>query len=216
MKNHYETLGIPKDASKDAVEKAFRKRARQTHPDRGGDVTEFNAVHKAALVLRDDARRKRYDETGDDSEPNKDNIAATVLSMAFQRAVQTGLQSGRTAASFDVLADVRKQLNGAVAEMEAAAKQLGKVKEFINESLQRLKGDKDGLLPAVMRTQLAGAEREETEIKIKAAEFKAALKLLEAFSYDCDKPAFGSCKSIDELIRDLQLKSALFQAGAGR
>jgi len=212
---HYETLGVPKNAAKETIKKAHRKRARETHPDRGGDRGDFDAVQKAALVLMDDDRRKRYDETGDDTEPKKDNVVATVLSMAFQRAVQSALKSGRTAATFDILADVRKQLGGALAEMEAAAKQFAGIKAFINESLKRLKGDKDGLLPAVMRSQLAGAEHEEAEIRSKAAEFKDALKALEAFSYECDRSSlFGRDKTLDELIRGIELNSVLFRAGA--
>ena len=180
------------------------------------DKDEWNAVYKAALVLLDDDRRKRYDETGDDSEPKKDNGFVTVLAMAFQRAVQSALQSGRNASTFDVVADVKKQLNGAAAELDAVLAQLVKVKDFINDSLKRLKGDKDGLLPAVMRSQLAGAEKEFADIKTKTDEFKAALKALDGFSYDCVKTEFGAGISIDELIRSLQTSSILFRAGASQ
>ncbi|MCA9614183.1 MAG: DnaJ domain-containing protein [Myxococcales bacterium] len=42
-----EVLGVGKDASLDEVKAAFRKRAFETHPDRGGDPEEFREVHEA-------------------------------------------------------------------------------------------------------------------------------------------------------------------------
>lgn len=84
--NPYETLDVPKTASKDAIRKAYRRRARQTHPDVGGDEKQFALVKLAHDVLTDDARRERFDRTGDVEETTPDNQASEMvflLSKAF-------------------------------------------------------------------------------------------------------------------------------------
>jgi len=65
-KDYYKVLGVPKDASADDVKKAYRKLARQLHPDRNRDdaaaETRFKEVSEAYSVLSDPGKRKEYDE----------------------------------------------------------------------------------------------------------------------------------------------------------
>jgi curved DNA-binding protein len=69
--NLYETLGVKRDASTDAIRKAYRKLARKHHPDvnPGDKVAEdkFKAISSAYEVLSDTKRRADYDEFGDDA-----------------------------------------------------------------------------------------------------------------------------------------------------
>src|SRR6185312_13440252 len=67
-RDYYEVLGVKKDASEDDIKKAYRKLARQYHPDRNpGDKqaeTHFKEVQEAYDVLSDKAKRERYDRFG--------------------------------------------------------------------------------------------------------------------------------------------------------
>lgn len=63
-RDYYEVLGVGKSASADEIKKAFRRLAVQYHPDRGGDEEKFKEVNEAYEVLKDDAKRKRYDQFG--------------------------------------------------------------------------------------------------------------------------------------------------------
>src|SRR3954463_13775717 len=68
MKNPYETLGVAKNASAEEVKKAYRKLARQYHPDKnpGDAVAEerFKEVQNAYDLLSDDEKRGQYDRFG--------------------------------------------------------------------------------------------------------------------------------------------------------
>jgi molecular chaperone DnaJ len=65
-KDYYKALGVAKDASQSDIKKAYRKLARQLHPDKNpGDATaesRFKEVSEAYDVLSDSTRRKEYDE----------------------------------------------------------------------------------------------------------------------------------------------------------
>lgn len=65
-KDYYAVLGVPKSASAEDIKKAYRKLARQYHPDTNqGDPskeTKFKEVSEAYDILSDSKRRKEYDE----------------------------------------------------------------------------------------------------------------------------------------------------------
>ncbi|MBW3657172.1 MAG: J domain-containing protein [Actinobacteria bacterium] len=69
MPDLYDILGVSRDASPDEVKRAYRKKARESHPDAGGDEDTFKQVTHAYQVLSDPQKRARYDRFGDDGTP---------------------------------------------------------------------------------------------------------------------------------------------------
>lgn len=67
QRDYYEILGVPRGASADEIRKAYRKLARQYHPDvnKGPEASrKFTEVQEAYDVLNDEQKRKLYDQFG--------------------------------------------------------------------------------------------------------------------------------------------------------
>ncbi len=67
-RDYYQDLGVARDASQADIKRAYRKLARQHHPDvKPGDKTSerrFKEINEANEVLSDPEKRKRYDQLG--------------------------------------------------------------------------------------------------------------------------------------------------------
>jgi curved DNA-binding protein len=68
FKDYYKVLNVPREASSEDIKKAFRKLARQYHPDvakdKKGAEEKFKEINEAYEVLGDPDSRKKYDELG--------------------------------------------------------------------------------------------------------------------------------------------------------
>ena len=68
-RDFYQILGVPRTASQDEIQRAYRKLARSYHPDVNKDPAaeeRFKEVSEAYDVLSDPESRKRYDAFGHD------------------------------------------------------------------------------------------------------------------------------------------------------
>ncbi|MGH3742685.1 MAG: molecular chaperone DnaJ [Micromonosporaceae bacterium] len=104
-RDFYKVLGIAKDASADEVKKAYRKLARQLHPDHNpGDAESerrFKDVSEAYSVLSDPRKRKEYDE-----------MRSLFGAGAFRRGAGAGAGAGPGGMPFD-LGDLFRDRAGA-------------------------------------------------------------------------------------------------------
>jgi curved DNA-binding protein len=70
FKDYYQILGVSRSASDEELKRAFRKLARQYHPDvaknKAAAEEKFKEINEAHEVLSDPEKRKRYDEFGAD------------------------------------------------------------------------------------------------------------------------------------------------------
>ena len=66
-KDYYEVLGVPRDADQDTIRRAYRRLARQYHPDLNSDADaedRFKDLGEAYEALSDPEKRERYDRLG--------------------------------------------------------------------------------------------------------------------------------------------------------
>lgn len=61
MTNHYQTLGVDRNANPDEIKRAYRRLASQHHPDKGGDKHKFQEIEQAYRTLSDPEKKAMYD-----------------------------------------------------------------------------------------------------------------------------------------------------------
>jgi len=131
----YKVLGISSHASEAEIKKAYRRKAKEHHPDKGGDETEFKKIQQAYEVLSDPERRKHYDETGDTkaiSESQEDGqIKAEVINL-FMATVDNAWSST------DIKNAMLKQVKDAICKINDSirnnANQANKFKKRLGKS----------------------------------------------------------------------------------
>ena len=62
--DYYELLGVSRTASEKELKSAFKKKAMQYHPDKGGDPDKFKQLNEAYQTLSDKEKRQMYDQYG--------------------------------------------------------------------------------------------------------------------------------------------------------
>jgi curved DNA-binding protein len=93
FKDYYESLGVPRDASAEDIRRAYRKLARQYHPDvnkEPGAEDRFKEISEAYEVLRDDEKRARYDRLGQNWRAGEDVSGAPGFDETFTQGDGSG------------------------------------------------------------------------------------------------------------------------------
>ena len=83
--NLYQLLGINRGASRDEVRKAYRRKAKVSHPDSGGSPETFSALATAHEVLSDARRREKYDTTGEIEAARPNNFDVSAIEIIAQK-----------------------------------------------------------------------------------------------------------------------------------
>ncbi|KQV65378.1 J domain-containing protein [Rhizobium sp. Root1220] len=185
MTNPYEILGVRRDATDDQVKAAYRRRAKTTHPDSGGDPEAFSRVQKAYELLLDPVRRKVFDDTGYDVEL-ADPVDLQAL-IVIEKLVNQLTLDEREPGTFDPLARMRTDLSEEMRKARFSKRELERHSSRIEHHLERLeKRPTTDILGSMLRARIKAIATAigETEAKIKASE--RACEMLYDYSYEVD------------------------------
>jgi molecular chaperone DnaJ len=73
--DYYNILGVDKNADQSTIKKAYRKLAKEKHPDSGGNEEEFKQIAEAYEVLSDEQKKSNYDKYGN-SKPSQGGFSS--------------------------------------------------------------------------------------------------------------------------------------------
>lgn len=186
----YDVLGVPRDADPETIKKAHRRKAREHHPDKGGNRDAFEKVQGAWLVLSSPDKRERYDRTGESDDGPIDNKLATIaghLMRAFDTAI---VEAGAMLEQRDLVALMRRIMQG---ERRMAQQQRAGLKndlERMRKLLPRIRFTGAGFDPIgnELRARLAAAERSMLLADREIADFVEAIAYLDHYGFDFDRP----------------------------
>lgn len=194
----YATLGIKSSnrpgVKPETIKKAYRKRSMATHPDRGGDRSEFEAVKLAYSVLSDPERRKRYDETGeyDEGAPKQMDAASMILVQCLAQILAeiVNAQSGMFTADptgMDIKAKMRSRLSDTIIKCRAdRAKIEGTLKKLAKITGRFSTDEPENLLESVVVAEVNKWQGSLEKCIEAAANFQVALDMLDKFKYKVD------------------------------
>lgn len=153
--DHYNALGVPKDADAATIKRAYRRQSRKHHPDRqGGDHKAMVALNRAFETLSDPEKRARYDKTGEDAPrvPTLDERAREILMRLFDECVE------RLPDTVDVVMVMRDSLAQARINGEKERRKTASKIEVLEKKRARIKY-KGGVGETFSRTSSTSALR---------------------------------------------------------
>jgi len=182
----YDDLAVDKKATPDQIKKAFRKKAKQTHPDNGGNSNEFRTIAKAYNILSDDEKRKRYDNGENPDNINQSNtheqqVMSTVLGI-FNDIVDQNIDLNHD--PFDI---IRQTLHANEEKAKADKNKNQKNIKRYNNILRRIKKkDQSELFIQLLDDKIKGCKAIIIQIDEHINVFEDALKLIKECEYEID------------------------------
>jgi curved DNA-binding protein CbpA len=199
--NPYEELGLRTDASVDEVKAAYRKRAKEVHPDANpGDAEAPEKLHRATTamsVLLDPARRSKYDRTGtiDEEQPDNSRAGALQLIEAFIEKKVADYINGNFAPTLDprrgdMVQEFRDQMNAEISNAAAALIQWDKAKRFLKDMAKRFRGKKpNGPIERAFQARLARTEESVRQLKEAGEVRRVAITIVAEYEFEWDRPS---------------------------
>lgn len=169
----YETLGVDRNAGAEEIKKAHRRRARETHPDVGGDAEAFHQVSAALAILSDPTRRRRFDETGDTESPTPDSKMSKAMGLVAA-AVNDMLADDAAIYAHDLVCLVQNHFRRDMDGIHGRISELTKVIRRAEALTRRFKAI-DTSKPDVVRDALRARIRD-AKLSIERFEEEAAVR----------------------------------------
>lgn len=182
----YDILNIAPDASPEEIDSAYRRKALQTHPDRSGSETAFQAVQQAFDVLSDPQRRQRYDETGDFDDGIERDKVSGILAHHLGLVVQVVVNNGRDVAANDLVEGMVHSLRAAIKELEGEKKPYVDALVIWKKMAGRFRRKKKAtnMLEIFVATSIRQHDEVIAQIDGKIADIKKAQDELSDYVYD--------------------------------
>jgi curved DNA-binding protein CbpA len=219
----YQLLGIKRGATRDEVRKAYRRKAKSSHPDSGGSVEQFGALATAHEVLSDERRREKYDATGEIETSKPNNLDVSAIEVIAQK-LGLVIHAEHDVTSLDVDALIEQAIReditarkSSIADQERAIKRVGRLRA---RAKRKTEGG-DNMLLRVLDWHERSSKDLIKKNEDSVASMERALEILEGYSFVDDTPPpaqdevssalYDTIQALDELaaILNAQPKAAV-------
>lgn len=189
----YEILGIEANATPEEIKKAFRKRARSTHPDVAGENSKpaFQEANRAYHLLMDTGRRADFDATGNQDEPKQLPPAVGILLVEFRGALSAFMQGSLV----DIGAAIRASIENKISVMASQSAQNSARLEKARKLRPGIKHKAEGanVLGDEIDSGIKELEKAIAEAGRQSQVLKDALEMLDEYEFPmAPPPDFGN------------------------
>jgi curved DNA-binding protein CbpA len=180
----YNTLGVEPDASPEEIRRAYRRKAKQEHPDAGGSAEKFGALVKAHRVLSDAEKRARYDRTGeaDDGPDNTDQAAMSAIDQILDQLLDKDEPQ-----RIDIVAVIREEIGrnidhqtGEIRKAMQARRKLERVGGRLTTRAPR------NIFKPLLDRKLGHINEGLVTMRQQLAIFERAAKIMEDYAFDAE------------------------------
>ena len=190
--NLYNKLKINKNASTEDIKKAYRKLAKEHHPDKNNGVEspEFIEISLAYNILSDEIKRQKYDDTGEYDSNTMDihQLALQTLAACFFQIVKNPNYPYNTENLFDVMIST---IGKATGQEKIKKRNAHDSIDRLNEINDRIIGE-DNLFNEMINSEIrlnrGHLERIDREIEI----LNESLEIVKKYKYKTDEKEFLS------------------------
>jgi curved DNA-binding protein CbpA len=190
----YEELGVDKNASPDEIKKAYRSKASQCHPDKGGSHEEFVAVQKAYEVLSDPESRQRYDSTGQSEKSQVPNPYELILQIFAQVA------ESQDETKVDLVKEVKNHLKQQKVGIRKRIRELRRNGRKWRNVGKRIKVAGFNPVANMARKNRETIIQEYIHLRVARRLVASSIELMKDWSYEFDKREVNEGKTLEELL----------------
>lgn len=197
MTDHYDTLGVPRDASPADIKSAWRRLAATEHPDKGGNAEKMAAINRANDVLGDPDKRAEYDETGQcDGEDRLEAEARNNLASLFNAVLEQD--------SGDLVASARAMLANASGQLAQQLALAERRRERLKKQRNRVRTKKGAtnLFQGLVDQQIGNLTQQIAQMEHGRAVFARVGELLD--DHEMEPSAMPPSESVQTMMARMQ------------
>jgi len=213
----YQLLGLKRAATRDEVRKAYRRKAKSSHPDSGGSEEAFNALTAAHDVLADARRRERYDSTGEIEQARPDNFDGSAIEVIAQKLGMI-IHAEQDLTSLDIGAVIEQAIREDIALRKSSIANQRRAVEraaALRARVKRKANNADNMLARVLDWHESSAQDHAKKNEEAVRAMERALEILEGYSFIDDLPSVEAGEvtaALHDALQALDELAAIFNA----
>lgn len=187
--NLYDVLGVKKKASKEEIKRAYKKKAKETHPDVGGTEEDFKNVGKAYRILIDDRLRITYDCSGEEEEPTISSIEREASELVQAELISILMTLKGDSLKEDLISVLTKRIELELNQLIQAMKNAGELIKILGKIKVKIKKRSEGsnILAEAVQSEINSTKYAVISKERRLAVLQKATEILKDYYYNKDK-----------------------------
>jgi curved DNA-binding protein CbpA len=179
---------VKRSATPEEIQKAYRRKAKTSHPDGGGSVEAFSEIATAYAILTDPRRRDRYDRTGEIEPPRSNTVDASAIEIIAQK-LGLIIHAEQDVTSMDIGALIERSIRSDIAERQTEISRLKRAIERtakLRDRVRRKANGESNALAGVLDWHEAATKGHIKKNEDAVSSLQRALEILEDYSFASD------------------------------